>query len=130
MQLANIAAGIVVGKVGHRAGPRSTNSSPPSARRSRCTPRTKVVTRDQLAQRVALWKANSERVVFANGCFDLLHIGHITLLEQARRIGDRLIVAINSDVSVGCLKWPIAAHSSARPSVPASSPPSPPSMPW
>jgi D-beta-D-heptose 7-phosphate kinase/D-beta-D-heptose 1-phosphate adenosyltransferase len=44
--------------------------------------------------------------VFTNGCFDLLHIGHITLLEQARHCGDRLIVAINSDTSVGCLKGP------------------------
>ena len=55
-------------------------------------------------QRVALWKANGERVVFTNGCFDLLHIGHITVLEQARRFGDRLIVAINSDASVRGLK--------------------------
>jgi D-beta-D-heptose 7-phosphate kinase/D-beta-D-heptose 1-phosphate adenosyltransferase len=45
-------------------------------------------------------------VVFTNGCFDLLHIGHITLLEDARREGDRLIVAINSDVSVQELKGP------------------------
>jgi D-beta-D-heptose 7-phosphate kinase/D-beta-D-heptose 1-phosphate adenosyltransferase len=54
--------------------------------------------------RVARWKARGERVVFANGCFDLLHIGHITLLEQARRFGGRLIVAINSDASVRALK--------------------------
>jgi D-beta-D-heptose 7-phosphate kinase/D-beta-D-heptose 1-phosphate adenosyltransferase len=53
-----------------------------------------------------LWKANGERVVFTNGCFDLLHIGHITLLEQARRYGDRLIVAVNSDASVRALKGP------------------------
>jgi D-beta-D-heptose 7-phosphate kinase/D-beta-D-heptose 1-phosphate adenosyltransferase len=57
-------------------------------------------------QRAALWKANGERVVFTNGCFDLLHIGHITLLEQARGFGDRLIVAINSDSSVRGLKGP------------------------
>ena len=66
----------------------------------------RVLTRQELVQRVALWKANSERVIFTNGCFDLLHIGHITLLEQARRCGDRLIVAINSDASVSCLKGP------------------------
>jgi D-beta-D-heptose 7-phosphate kinase/D-beta-D-heptose 1-phosphate adenosyltransferase len=64
----------------------------------------KVVSREELVQRVELWKANGERVVFTNGCFDLLHIGHITLLEQARSFGDRLIVAINSDASVSCLK--------------------------
>jgi D-beta-D-heptose 7-phosphate kinase/D-beta-D-heptose 1-phosphate adenosyltransferase len=55
---------------------------------------------------VATWKINGERVVFTNGCFDLLHVGHITVLEQARRFGDRLIVAINSDVSVSALKGP------------------------
>jgi D-beta-D-heptose 7-phosphate kinase/D-beta-D-heptose 1-phosphate adenosyltransferase len=55
---------------------------------------------------VALWKSNGEQVVFTNGCFDLLHVGHITVLEQARRFGDRLIVAINSDASVSSLKGP------------------------
>jgi D-beta-D-heptose 7-phosphate kinase/D-beta-D-heptose 1-phosphate adenosyltransferase len=55
---------------------------------------------------VALWRANGERVVFTNGCFDLLHVGHIAVLEQARRFGDRLIVAINSDASVRSLKGP------------------------
>jgi D-beta-D-heptose 7-phosphate kinase/D-beta-D-heptose 1-phosphate adenosyltransferase len=66
----------------------------------------KVIDRQELAIRVALWKANGESVVFTNGCFDLLHIGHITVLEQARRFGDRLIVAINSDASVSGLKGP------------------------
>jgi D-beta-D-heptose 7-phosphate kinase/D-beta-D-heptose 1-phosphate adenosyltransferase len=105
VQLANIAAGIVVGKVGTVPVEKHellAALSPQIALHAA----DKVVERDQLAQRVALWKANGERVVFANGCFDLLHIGHITLLEQARRIGDRLIVAINSDASVGCLKGP------------------------
>jgi D-beta-D-heptose 7-phosphate kinase/D-beta-D-heptose 1-phosphate adenosyltransferase len=59
-----------------------------------------------MVARVALWKGNGERVVFTNGCFDLLHIGHITVLEEARRFGDRLIVAINSDQSVRRLKGP------------------------
>jgi D-beta-D-heptose 7-phosphate kinase/D-beta-D-heptose 1-phosphate adenosyltransferase len=59
-----------------------------------------------LISRVALWKANGERVVFTNGCFDLLHVGHITVLEEAHRFGDRLIVAINSDASVRALKGP------------------------
>jgi D-beta-D-heptose 7-phosphate kinase/D-beta-D-heptose 1-phosphate adenosyltransferase len=65
-----------------------------------------VVTRNELVSRVALWRANGERVVFTNGCFDLLHIGHITVLEQSRRFGDRLIVAINSNASVSRLKGP------------------------
>lgn len=54
-----------------------------------------------------------ERVVFTNGCFDLLHVGHVRSLEQARRLGDRLIVALNTDASVRRLKGP------SRPLVPA-----------
>lgn len=56
-----------------------------------------------LAQREA-WRAAGRRVVFTNGCFDLLHPGHIALLESARALGDVLIVAINSDASVRALK--------------------------
>ena len=72
----------------------------------RCTLKNKFLSRDDLLVRVALWRANGERVVLTNGCFDLLHIGHIALLEQAHRFGDRLIVAINSDASVSTLKGP------------------------
>jgi D-beta-D-heptose 7-phosphate kinase/D-beta-D-heptose 1-phosphate adenosyltransferase len=66
----------------------------------------KVLALPELLRRVALWKANGERVVFTNGCFDLLHVGHIAVLEQAHRFGDRLIVAVNSDASVSRLKGP------------------------
>ena len=66
----------------------------------------KVVAQEELAARVALWKQHGERVVFTNGCFDLLHVGHISVIEQARQLGDRLIVAINSDRSVSSLKGP------------------------
>ena len=103
--LANMAAGIVVGKVG-------TVPVEKHELLAALTPEIalhaedKVVSREELAQRAALWKANGERVVFTNGCFDLLHVGHITVLEQARRFGDRLIVAINSDASVSGLKGP------------------------
>jgi len=103
--LANIAAGIVVGKVGTVPVEKHellAALSPQIALHAE----DKVVAREELVQRVALWKANGERVVFTNGCYDLLHIGHITVLEQARRFGDRLIVAINSDASVQCLKGP------------------------
>src|SRR6185312_14651494 len=105
VELANVAAGIVVGKVG-------TVPVEKHELLAALTPEIalhaedKVVSREELAQRAALWKANGERVVFTNGCFDLLHIGHITVLEQARRFGDRLIVAINSDASVQGLKGP------------------------
>lgn len=105
VELANLAAGIVVGKVGTVPVEKHellAALSPQLALQAE----NRVLTRDELVQRVALWKANGERVVFTNGCFDLLHIGHITLLEQARRSGDRLIVAINSDASVSALKGP------------------------
>jgi D-beta-D-heptose 7-phosphate kinase/D-beta-D-heptose 1-phosphate adenosyltransferase len=103
--LANIAAGIVVGKVG-TVPVEKHELLAALAPQIALHAEDKVLTRGELVQRVALWKANGDRVVFTNGCFDLLHIGHITVLEQARRFGDRLIVAINSDASVRGLKGP------------------------
>jgi len=105
VQLANVAAGIVVGKVG--TVPVEKHELLAALAPELCLHAVdKVVTRPELLDRVALWKTKGERVVFTNGCFDLLHIGHITVLEQARRFGDRLIVAINSDASVHALKGP------------------------
>lgn len=104
-QLANIAAGIVVGKVGTVPVEKHellAALAPDIALHAE----DKVLTRDELVRRVAVWRANGESVVFTNGCFDLLHVGHITVLEQSRRLGDRLIVAINSDASVSGLKGP------------------------
>ena len=63
-----------------------------------------VVSQDALILHVAERKCNGQRVVFTNGCFDLLHPGHIRLLEEARALGDALIVAINSDASVRGIK--------------------------
>jgi D-beta-D-heptose 7-phosphate kinase / D-beta-D-heptose 1-phosphate adenosyltransferase len=103
--LANIAAGIVVGKVG-TVPVEKHELLAALAPQIALHAEDKVLCREELVQRAALWKANGERVVFTNGCFDLLHIGHITVLEQARRFGDRLIVAINSDASVSGLKGP------------------------
>jgi len=60
----------------------------------------RVVTQEELILHVAERKRNGERVVFSNGCFDLLHPGHIGSLEQARALGEALIVALNSDASV------------------------------
>jgi len=105
IRLANIAAGVVVEKVGtvpiekHELLAALTSEVALQAH-------SKVVSADDLAARVALWKQHGERVVFTNGCFDLLHIGHISLIEQARQLGDKLIVAINSDRSVSDLKGP------------------------
>ncbi|HWB33464.1 MAG TPA: bifunctional D-glycero-beta-D-manno-heptose-7-phosphate kinase/D-glycero-beta-D-manno-heptose 1-phosphate adenylyltransferase HldE [Acidobacteriaceae bacterium] len=105
VELANVAAGIVVGKVGTVPVEKHELLAalmPEIALHAE----DKVVTREELVQRASLWRAGGERIVFTNGCFDLLHIGHITVLEQARRFGDRLIVAINSDASVSGLKGP------------------------
>ncbi len=64
----------------------------------------KVLPLDRLLSRVSSWRSTGERIVFTNGCFDILHIGHIRLLEEARRRGDRLVVGLNNDDSVRRLK--------------------------
>jgi D-beta-D-heptose 7-phosphate kinase/D-beta-D-heptose 1-phosphate adenosyltransferase len=66
----------------------------------------KLKTVSELAQLAAASRRESRRVVFTNGCFDLLHIGHTRYLQEARALGDLLIVAINSDASVSALKGP------------------------
>ena len=66
----------------------------------------KVVTQDELILHVAEHKRNGQRVVFTNGCFDLLHPGHIRVLEEARSLGDLLVVALNTDASVRKSKGP------------------------
>ena len=64
----------------------------------------KVVSRDELVRRVAEERAAGRTIAFANGCFDLLHVGHVRYLESARREADVLVVAINDDHSVSTLK--------------------------
>ncbi|MCP4040293.1 MAG: D-glycero-beta-D-manno-heptose 1-phosphate adenylyltransferase [bacterium] len=66
--------------------------------------RTKILKADALVRRVRRAQRRGERVVFTNGCFDLLHIGHVRSLEQAAGLGDKLVVAVNSDASVRRLK--------------------------
>jgi rfaE bifunctional protein nucleotidyltransferase chain/domain len=66
----------------------------------------KIVPREQLRDLLSERKRRGAKVVFANGCFDTLHVGHIRYLEGARREGDVLVVAVNSDSSVGRLKGP------------------------
>ncbi len=62
--------------------------------------------RDELIRARAEWRRAGKTVVFTNGCYDVLHPGHIRLLEQARSLGDVLILALNSDASVARLKGP------------------------
>jgi D-glycero-beta-D-manno-heptose 1-phosphate adenylyltransferase len=66
----------------------------------------KVLARNTLKEKVDSLRKAGKRVVFSNGCFDLLHIGHIRLLEKAREKGDCLVVAVNSDSSVRQIKEP------------------------
>lgn len=65
-----------------------------------------LFSRQELVAQRAAWKREGKRVVFTNGCYDILHPGHIRLLEQARALGDVLILALNSDGSVARLKGP------------------------
>ena len=67
-------------------------------------PRSKIASREEAVARVARWAEVGRRVVFTNGCFDLLHQGHARYLAAARRLGDALVVGINSDASVRRLK--------------------------
>jgi D-beta-D-heptose 7-phosphate kinase/D-beta-D-heptose 1-phosphate adenosyltransferase len=99
--LANIAAGIVVGKLGT-----ATVSAPELRRAVQLDQGAErgVLSLEQLQIAVADAHSHGERVVFTNGCFDIIHAGHVSYLEQSRQLGDRLIVAVNSDESVRRLK--------------------------
>jgi D-beta-D-heptose 7-phosphate kinase/D-beta-D-heptose 1-phosphate adenosyltransferase len=103
VRVANIAAGIVVSKVGTVPIQRDEMLGVLS-QEIRLHADDKLLTLDCLLSRITGWRSSGQRVVFTNGCFDILHVGHITLLEQARRKGDRLIVALNSDSSVRRVK--------------------------
>lgn len=98
-RLANEAAGIAVGRSG-------VSVISPGDLAAALAPQMqhKVLSRDELLDRVAWWRLQSRQIVFTNGCFDLLHIGHVSLLQEAARQGDALLVAINSDDSVKRLK--------------------------
>lgn len=101
--LSNIAASIVVGKLGTAA------ISAPELRREVSKEQGAekgVVSKEQLLIALADARAAGETIVFTNGCFDILHAGHVGYLEQARAQGDRLVLAINSDESVSRLKGP------------------------
>ena len=65
-----------------------------------------MLNHEDLATQVAIWKEQGLRVVFTNGCFDLIHLGHIQYLREAAAQGDKLIVALNADASVSRLKGP------------------------
>lgn len=101
--LANIAAGIVVLKLGTASV--STHEIRRHLHRSGGTG-TGIMTEQQLDMVVEEAKAHGEKIVMTNGCFDILHAGHVAYLNEAKKLGDRLIVAVNDDNSVSDLKGP------------------------
>jgi len=101
--LANLAAGLVVGKLGTAAisGPELRRAIMGEQDSSRG-----VMTAEQLSIAVQDARDHGEKIVFTNGCFDIIHAGHVGYLTQAKKLGDRLVVAINDDASVRKLKGP------------------------
>lgn len=99
--LANLAAGIAVGKLGTAS---VTTSELRRTLYEHDEPPRGVLEETQLLRAVADAKAHGETIVMTNGCFDILHAGHVAYLEQAKRLGSRLIVAVNDDASVRRLK--------------------------
>lgn len=105
LSLANIAAGVVVGKVGTvpitKADLIDAIATAQGSEQAH-----KVSELPELLHKVANWKQQGQKIVFTNGCFDLLHAGHVTYLEGAKKRGDRLILGLNTDRSVSALKGP------------------------
>lgn len=100
--LANLAAGVVVGKAGTNAI--NSDELMTAAKQNSSPHKRQVLSRDEVVQLVEQCRREGKKVVFTNGCFDILHKGHLALLENSKAIGDFLIVAINSDESVRRLK--------------------------
>lgn len=104
---ANLAAGIVVGKLGTQpilASELATALKYNDQQRFYPYSAAKMTALDAALAKVREWRAAGSKVVFTNGCFDLLHPGHISLLYQSRALGDRLVVGLNTDASIRRLK--------------------------
>jgi D-beta-D-heptose 7-phosphate kinase/D-beta-D-heptose 1-phosphate adenosyltransferase len=101
--LANLAAGLVVGKIGVAS---VTTSELQVALHQRGLGGRGLVTESELLYRIGEARARRERIVMTNGCFDVLHAGHVAYLEEAKSLGERLVVAVNDDLSVRRLKGP------------------------
>jgi len=103
--LANVAAGIVVGKLGTAAVTSSELIEELAPLGSRSAD-SKIFTLESVLQLARAWREEGASIAFTNGCFDLLHPGHVSLLDQAKRSADRLIVGLNADDSIRRLKGP------------------------
>ncbi|MFQ5765494.1 MAG: D-glycero-beta-D-manno-heptose-7-phosphate kinase [Rhodospirillales bacterium] len=102
-RLANVAAGIVVGKVGTAAA-HAADVVHALHHQDLTTAEAKLLSTEQAMDRIEVWRRAGQKIGFTNGCFDLLHPGHVSLLKQAEAACDRLIVGLNSDPSVTRLK--------------------------
>lgn len=102
MQYANLAASLVVAKLG--AASVSTHELQAALTNTEALTTHGIMTPEQLIDAVADARLKGKKIVFTNGCFDILHAGHVTYLQQAKQLGDYLIVAINDDASVKRLK--------------------------
>jgi D-beta-D-heptose 7-phosphate kinase/D-beta-D-heptose 1-phosphate adenosyltransferase len=100
--VANVAAGIAVGKIGTATV--SPQEIVAQVRQGLKDSDAKIKNLDVLAHIIATERSRGKKVVFTNGCFDLLHVGHVKYLQKARELGDLLIVGVNSDASVRRLK--------------------------
>jgi D-beta-D-heptose 7-phosphate kinase / D-beta-D-heptose 1-phosphate adenosyltransferase len=105
LELANIAAGVVVGKVGTVPICKSDLLEALTAQKGNEQAH-KICDLAQLKSKVEAWKTAKQKIVFTNGCFDLLHAGHVTYLEAAKKRGDKLILGLNTDRSVSAIKGP------------------------
>ena len=101
--LSNLAAGVVVSKLGTAT---ATVAELRAAIREEQYVERGAVAEDQLEQLINEAHEHNEKVVMTNGCFDILHPGHVTYLQQAKKLGDRLVIAVNDDASVKRLKGP------------------------
>lgn len=99
-RVANAAAGVAVGKMG--TAPVTLAELNQALREEADNP--KLFDRPALLEKLEDWRHSNESIVFTNGCFDLLHPGHISLIRQCAALGDRLVVGLNSDASVRRLK--------------------------
>ena len=104
IRLANLAAGIVIGKLGTVPISKDELLAGIASQEPHEGQADKICSVETLLKQVMHWRISGQRIAFTNGCFDLLHVGHLALLEQAKREGDRLIVALNTDRSVRALK--------------------------
>jgi D-beta-D-heptose 7-phosphate kinase/D-beta-D-heptose 1-phosphate adenosyltransferase len=103
--LANVTAGIVVGKVGTAAA-NASEVAHTLRHQELSKAEAKAMVLETACDRVEVWRRQGLKIGFTNGCFDLLHPGHVSLLTQAKAACDRLVVGLNSDASITRLKGP------------------------